>query len=86
LDFRCQYCLEYFINGLQDLSNSYNERLENTENTSILEDDLDKDNLNVEVNEDDVDNVSLEDFDSTMNIDRSLDQKLSIAIYNFHHF
>ena len=36
--------------------------------------------------QDDVDNVSLEDFDSTMNIDRSLDQKLGIAIYNFHHF
>ena len=90
LDFRCQYCLEYFINGLQELSNSYNERLENT-SASILEDDLNEDDLNeddlnVEVNENEVDHVSFSDFGNDLSIDRSLDQKLNMAIYNFHHF
>ncbi|CAH1768157.1 14299_t:CDS:1, partial [Entrophospora sp. SA101] len=53
---------------------------------SILEDDLNEDDLNVEVNENEVDDVSFSDFGNDLNIDRSLDQKLNMAIYNFHHF
>jgi len=33
LDFKCKYCLQYFINGIQVLGNSYNKRLDNIKNT-----------------------------------------------------
>ncbi|CAH1760066.1 5768_t:CDS:1, partial [Entrophospora sp. SA101] len=54
--------------------------------TSILENDLNEDDLNVEVSENEVDNVSFSDFGNDLTIDRSLDQKLKYGNIQFSSF
>jgi len=74
MDFKCQYCLQYYIEGIQNLGNSYNERLENTENCSIFDDDDIEGNENE--NENEIYDPSLDSINEPIRADKNLDQKL----------
>ena len=45
LQFKCQHCLHYLLNGIKYLENLYNDRLESLENTSILNEEGDEENI-----------------------------------------
>ncbi|CAJ0755459.1 14511_t:CDS:2, partial [Entrophospora sp. SA101] len=57
LQFKCQHCLDYLLNGIEYLGNLYNNRLESLDNTSVLgeeDEEVDENTIDSE------DNINLE--------------------------
>ena len=79
LQFKCQHCLHYLLNGIEYLGNLYNDRLESLENTSILNEEEDEENI--------IDNDENIDLDRAEELiltdDLNLDQSLRNALHSF---
>ena len=79
LQFKCQHCLDYLLNGVEYLGNLYNDRLESLDNTSILDEEEEEENI-----VDNEDNVSLENSEELiLKENLNLDQSLKDALYAF---
>ncbi|CAJ0752909.1 20069_t:CDS:2 [Entrophospora sp. SA101] len=81
LQFKCQHCLGYLLNGIEYLGNLYNNRLESLDNTSILDEEDEEEDENTVDNED---NINLEGSEELiLKGDLNLDQYLKNALYAF---
>ena len=81
LQFKCQHCLDYLLNGIEYLGNLYNNRLESLDNTSILDEEDEEEDENTIDNED---NINLEGSEELiLKGDLNLDQSLKNALYAF---
>jgi hypothetical protein len=79
LQFKCQHCLDYLLNGVEYLGNLYNDRLESLDNTSILDEEEEEENII-----DNEDNVSLENSEELiLKENLNLDRSLKDALYAF---
>ena len=71
LQFKCQHCIDYFLNSVEYLGNLYNDRLESLDNTFILDGEEKEENVM-----DNEDNINLENsgeliLKENLNLDQS---------------
>jgi len=82
LQFKCQHCLHYLLEGVEYLGSLYNDRLENLGNTPILI--LNEEGEEEEENTIDDENIDLDRAEELILSDNSnLDQSLRNALHSF---